>query len=218
MKRSMFHHGRWRAVVKKSMGSFLLFIAVLAIANIDTLYRGERASSGVEAGEDMVRSRQRLKKSLLAGEVGAEKAAPSSADLLRDTLADDELNGRNPYASLTNLDPLKAVLSSGVVTFQREAYRSPQYQDESGYDIVAYEIRHPDQSTSKILAYADSPVTDPQKQQVVVMIFHSNHGYIKQYLFYDGLLSGASQITMAQAEALFSHKLGGGIPFFSVSR
>ncbi len=41
--------------------------------------------------------------------------------------------------------------------FERTVFRSPDYQGESGYDLVQYEIEHKDGKTSTILAYLDRP-------------------------------------------------------------
>lgn len=74
---------------------------------------------------------------------------------LLDSLLGDEFSQGNPFDSLDNVYPFALMLQKGVRSFSRDAYRSPQFMGGLGYDVVKYEVVHPDQSRSFVLAYKD---------------------------------------------------------------
>lgn len=74
---------------------------------------------------------------------------------LLESLMQDEFSRGNPFDSLNNVYPLALILQKGVLSFERSAYRSPQFIGNLGYDVLKYEIQHRDQTRSHILAYKE---------------------------------------------------------------
>ncbi|MGE0763763.1 MAG: hypothetical protein AB7N80_10840 [Bdellovibrionales bacterium] len=72
----------------------------------------------------------------------------------------DEFNQGNPFYSMNNVYPIALILQKGVKSFNRDAYRSPQFMGGMGYDVVKYEILHTDRSKSYILAYKEKTGPD----------------------------------------------------------
>lgn len=204
---------------RRVFGSFLVSMAVLSIANIDTLWQEHIHRGDEEVVREATRHklRTRLKE---ATEAAVAHHDPTPMERLRFALTQDELGDLSPFAKLTTLEPLTAMMKLGVAGFQRQAFRSPQYKDEVGYDLVEYEIEHPDKNKSYVLAYLEYPLTEDQagKPVPVVIVMKANKGAARQAFFRDGELVEEGDLTLAQVQALVAQKLNAGVPFFSVSR
>ncbi len=151
------------------------------------------------------------------------------------SLEQDELLEQNPFAHLSNLDPIQEIMRKGVMTFHREVFRSPNYKSESGYDIISYVVEHTDSTQSTILAYlesdsahlesdsahleSDSTQTGEQEKVPFVVFMVSNAAKGSTYSFYrGGALVEQSQLTTGEASAFVAQRLKNGIPFLSVAR
>lgn len=222
---------RLRQLGKKIMVSFCLSAAVLAIANVDTVWQSRLHQSDYNPAR--MASRQKFRRRLAeaapatAAAAAAAKAAPDQHQLaqvqnLNNSLSRDEIADQNPFANLSTLDPLTAIMNKGIIKFQRQAYRSPAYRDEAGYDLVEYEIEHPDHSKSTIMAYLERPlVDDPSaapERVPVVMIVRADGDHTQQTLYRDGNLMEQTELSLADAQRLVAQKLNAGVPFFSVAR
>lgn len=202
-----------RQAAKKVAISFSLSAAVLSIANVDTIWEERAHRQDYEVVRQVTRQKLHAHFKQASGEAKPE----SRLEQLRFVLAQDELGLRNPYAELSSLAPLTELLKKGVRDFTRQAFRSPQYKEEVGYDLVAYEIEHDDGARSRVLAYLEAPLGGGDLVPVVVVMRASGEG-ARQALYRAGKLVEESDVTLLQAQNLVHQRLSAGIPFMSVSR
>lgn len=204
---------RLSRAAKKVVVSLSLSAGVLSIANIDTIWE-ERAH---RHDYEVVRqtTRQRLHASLSKG--ATTPVADPTLERLRGHLAQDEIGTRNPFADLSTIEPLTLVLAKGVKGFGRQAYRSPQYKEETGYDLVSYEIQHADQTVSRVLAYLETPLEGGEPVPVVLVMRAGGEG-ARQSLYRSGQLIEETDVTLLQAQNRVHQRLNAGIPFMSVAR
>jgi hypothetical protein len=126
---------------------------------------------------------------------------------------------------LSTLDPLQKVMQKGVADFHRETFRSPDYEEESGYDLLSYAIENKDGSKSTIMAYTEK-FEGKRAVYVVFMIGNGNgnsngnsNGDGAAYSFFrGGELIEQTDLTSAEADKLIAQRISQGIPFLSVSR
>jgi hypothetical protein len=212
-----------KAIGKKVLVSMCLSAGVLAIANVDSVWQ-ERLHT---ADYNPVRLESRQKFRARMAEVAPRIKEPEDSEAgtqlasFNTSLSQDEIGNRNPFANLSSLDPLSEIMNKGIVRFQRQAYRSPDYRKEAGYDLVEYEVIHPDRSQSTILAYMETPLVDDPSVQpvpVVMIVTAESKDQTKQTLYRDGNLVEQNQLSTADAHQLITQRLNAGIPFFSVSR
>ena len=206
-----------------------LFISsgILAIANVDSMLMDNGQSQ--EFTREKVRLaknrfRQQLETISQQAELKTNKPR-GLVNMLRDSLAQDEFHEVLPFANLSTLDPLTRLLAKGIAHFERTVYRSPDYQGESGYDLVQYDVEHVDGTQSAILAYLDRPqltisrnvgTADPRIP--IVMILEAQGLESAYSLYRSGNLVEQSQIPASDVSALVAQRISLSIPFMSVSR
>jgi hypothetical protein len=207
--------------LQKIVGSIFVSAAVLAIANVETIWQGYHRDELREEAQTLA-PKQIVPHIKLKAAVHGVKPLQSE---LSQTLEGDELKDANPYAELSTMDPLQQIMRRGVASYRRETYRSPDYQDEGGYDLVSYKIEHSDGSRSSILAYLEHPdghqarnVGAPDQRIPFVIFMVSNGETSRYYFFRSGQLIEQSDLTQDEAQSLVSHRIGQGVPFFAVSR
>lgn len=199
-----------------------LSAGVLATMNTELLWQDFQAPARNEVGA-VAKLVDGAASSARAHDDGGLTAAQVS---FQDSLAQDEMKDENPFLSLSSNDPLNKILDKGVLSFRREAFRSPNYREESGYDLLSYEITHPDKTVSTILAYLENPGAangEPQalggeERATFVMFMVSAGPQTAQYFFRKNTLIERSDLTPAEARAIVSRRLNTGVPFISVSR
>ena len=144
---------------------------------------------------------------------------------LSQSFEQDELNDMNPFTHLSSLEPLHQIMVKGVSRFRRATLRSPDYQDEGGYDLLSYEVEHNDGAKSSILAYLEKP--DPTMwrnvgapdQRIPFVIFMVSEGDHARYFFFrNGDLIEQSEMSASDAQALIARRMSLGIPLLSVAR
>jgi hypothetical protein len=170
-----------------------------------------------------LQGRENPKDRKVIGDAGGINSALIS---FQESLSQDELKEENPFDTLSSSDPLNKILDKGVLSFRREAFRSPHYQEESGYDLLSYEITHPDKSISTIVAYLENPggpgqvraIGEPDERAPFVMFMVSEGLHATQYFFRKGTLIEHSDLKPSEARAIVSRRLNTGVPFISVSR
>lgn len=206
----------WPAIGRHLFVSFALFAGLLSITNIDSLIHEARFE------QDFARARIKLAKERLREHLQAAKAKVISRKLesLRESLEQDEFGELNPFANLSTLDPITAVLARGVKGYTRSTFRSPEYTGDNGYDLVHYEVQHPDGKTSVIMAYLEKPLTASGGGNripfVMVMTTEGDHSSVA--LYKGGTLEERSEIDTREGESRISQRLNAGVPFLSVSR
>jgi len=204
---------------RKIFGSVCLSAGVLAIANSETIWQEYHRGDLQESHELINASNNRWRPK--AGREGVDMESATYKPLqsaLSRSLEQDELHEQNPFAHLSNLDPLQEVMRKGVSRFHRETFRSPTFKEESGYDMISYDVEHIDGSRSSILAYLESP--DAQaSERIPFVVFMVSAGSGSTYSFYRGnTLVEQSALTSSEAQAFVAHRLSEGIPFLSVAR
>lgn len=212
------------ALFKKILTSIFVSVALLAITSID-MFQREKGQEQKFAREKMRVAKDQLRQRLEAAAPTRTTKSRGMENMLRDSLAQDEFGEELPFAALTTLDPVNRILNKGVSHFERTVYRSPDYQGESGYDLVQYEIEHKDKTHSMILAYLDRPglnvsrnVGAPDPRVPVVMILGAQDGQTLYSLYRSGNLIEQTAIASADASGLVADRISLSIPFLSVSR
>ena len=203
---------RLRALLRNTFVSACAAIGLLAIANVDAIHQ-EPESPAYHAAS-AVPPRPRLNDRLIAPK-GA--LVPGVLADLRAALGAVELGRSNPFADLRDLKPLEAVLARGAVHFKRQSYRSAHYQEETGYDIVAFDITHSDQTKSTILAYLERTLEGPDVVPVVLLVTNGPER-AKQALFRGGELAESQSVPLSVAQSMVAQRVNAGVPFFSVAR
>lgn len=208
---------------KRIMTSVFMSAAILAIANIDTFVHENQQNKDFSR-EQMRVAKDRLRQRLQVTEPKTNKPR-GLVNMLRDSLAQDEFNDMVPFASLSTLDPLNKVLQKGVLHYERTVFRSPDYQGESGYDLVQYDIEHSGGKRSTILAYLDRPeltvsrnIGAPDPRIPVVMIIEGQGESSFYSLYRNGNLTEQTAIPAADVSGLVAQRIALSIPFLSVSR
>lgn len=203
--------------------SVSLSAGVLATMNMEMLWQEYNPPARNEVGSVAELQGRNSGKAILDSDDGGLNSALIS---FQESLVQDELKEQNPFNTLSSSDPLNKVLDKGVLSFRREAFRSPNYQEESGYDLLAYEVTHPDKSISNIVAYLENPgsatqgrgIGAPDERAPFVMFMVAGKGKTAQYFFRNGTLIEHSDLTQGEAQAIVSRRLNTGVPFISVSR
>lgn len=211
---------------RRVIGSFCVSAAVLAIANVETIWQEYHRAEIQESGRDLrYVARWRPQKAKVSNLKLPEDVRNPQQTQFNQSLKQDELNDENPFDHLGNLDPLKRIIALGIVKFRRETFRSPDYQQESGYDLLSYSVSQADGSHSTILAYLDRPelntwhnVGAPDVRIPFVAIVIGGGEQSSYNLYRNGELIEQSLLPGIEAEAIVSHKLSQGVPFMSVSR
>lgn len=215
--------GKFKLFSKHLASSIIISAAILSIANIDTLVH-EQGRDRDFAKAQMQLAKERLRQRL--EESSARNSKPrGQTNILRESLAQDEFGEILPFASLSTLDPLAKVFEKGVKSFERTVFRGPDYQGESGYDLVQYEIEHFNGSKSSVLAYLDRPaltlsrnVGDPDVRVPVVVIMEARGEIAAYSLYRSGNLVEQSKIPSEDMSDLVARRISSSIPYLSVSR
>jgi len=216
-------HKAWEQI-KKILGTLAMSAGVLAIANMELIWQNYRASDRPESRINTQSKNPVAQKMNVALETRAQNFKPLQSELSR-SLEQDELKDENPFAHLSNLEPLRLLMKKGVAKFHRDTYRSPDYQEESGYDLISYEIEHTDGGKSTILAYLEKPSASIWRnvgapdQRVAYVVFLVAQGEKTFYsAFRAGDLIEQSELSIADAQNLVAKRLSESVPFLSVSR
>ncbi len=148
---------------------------------------------------------------------------PESARKLITQMEQDEFNEGHPFYAITNIFPVAKVLDKGVVNFQRQAYRTSEFVMGSGYDLVKYEILHPDNQKSHIVAFkqrtapGQNPVGRPdQRPTFTLIVVPQDNGLVHSSLYYNGMLQTTDSLSMEQAMSEISEKLRRSTPWLAM--
>src|SRR6185312_12646006 len=95
-------------------------LAVIVTVNNELIVQPYRAKP--EVNEFLLKYKAKMGHIIAAPTPSTFKPLQSA---LSQSLEQDELKDENPFAHLSNLDPLKEIMRKGVVKFHRETYRSP---------------------------------------------------------------------------------------------
>lgn len=222
LKSLAFDKQRLIGILRKTLASLCLSAGVLSVATIDSLYtENEHAGDLVKAR--IAKSRQVLETRTFR----AKQLLNSQSSSLRESLAQDEFGEVNPFASLSSLDPLTAILERKVKSFQRQAFRSPDHQEESGYDLVHYEIQLADGGRADILAYLErASLTSergvgagaPEDRVPFVVIMNESKDSTAYAYYRAGDLLENAILPLSETRALLAQRLSAGVPFLSVAR
>lgn len=221
LKPFAFDKQRLIGLIRKTLASLCLSAGVLSVATIDSLYtENEHAGDLVKAR--IAKSRQVLESRTFR----AKQLLNSQSSNLRESLAQDEFGEVNPFASLSSLDPLTAILERKVKSYQRQAFRSPDHHEEAGYDLVHYEIQLGDGGRADILAYlerasltSERGVGASAEERVPFVIIMNESKDSTAYAYYRaGDLLENTILPLSETRALLAQRLSAGVPFLSVAR
>lgn len=205
---------KYAGPLKKILVSICMSVGMLAIANVETIwqeYHHDELREDLSARKSLtIRSRPARRVPLNLKPAGAHVKTGSQQDLFTESLERDEMGDQNPFANLKNLAALQQILAKGVTSFTREAYRSPNYQGESGYDLLSYVIQQADGGRSTILVYMEGV------PYVTFAVGTSSKSDVSTYRA--GLLQESLELSTADAESHFARRLNVAVPFLSVAR
>jgi hypothetical protein len=202
-------------LIRKFFLSVFLSAAILAITNFEAFWHQPNVNEIVN--EKL--STQRRARTHLESATNKDAKLSAITNRLKESLLADELGDANPFTGLGTLEPLKEVLSRGVASFERQAYRSPGHKEEFGYDLLVYEITHSDATHSVIMAYLENELQRTEAARVpVVVIQLPTGGSFKQTSYRAGHLLDQLEATADQAQDLVARHMNSSIPFFSVAR
>jgi len=210
-------HKIWETIQKGLVG-ICLFAGTLAIVNMETIWQEYHRDEHTEINRFLIRRDQKIPSSFSSAQRTKEKEDGTFKPLqsgLSQSLEDDELLDENPFAHLSTLDPLQKLTQKGVAKFHRETFRSPDYREESGYDLLSYAVEHTDGSKSTIMAYTEK--FDGKRAVYVVFLIGNADGSSYSY-FRNGELLEQSDLTPGEANKLIAQRISQGIPFLSVSQ
>lgn len=204
----------------KILISCFVSAGVLSIANVDTMI------SEQEHAHEFTRERVRLVKERLREKLIAQAPVKiGKGTELRESFTEDEFGEINPFAGLSTLDSLTSLFARGVSGYDRNTYRSPDYHGESGYDLVHYQVKHPDGGVSSVLAFLDRPelttslnVGSSEVRVPVVMVMVQKGERTEYTLYKGGNLIEQSQIPSSDIEGIVAQRVNASVPFLSVSR
>jgi hypothetical protein len=220
-------HKIWPAI-KKGAVTISLAAGVLSIANVENIWQEYQSQEHLEQNRFLAAAKDPSRKAKPHAKlpINDERAAvkPLQSELSR-SFEDDEILDANPFAHLSTLEPLQKIMQKGVAHFQRETLRSSDYQEESGYDILSYEIEHSDGTKSEVMAYLEKKdpnevrnIGAPDTRTVFVVVMVANGPTSDISFFRGGELIQQSALSTSEAQALVSNRLSEGVPFLSVSR
>jgi hypothetical protein len=199
----------------------ILAMGLLAMMNVES---PENVAQGQWRRTD-IRQRNSFTRMYQAAVSATGLSKSSMAKKLKEVMNSDELGVGNPYENLSSDDSLKNILQSKVTAFERKTMRSPAYHDESGYDMVHYEILHDSGEISTILAYVEADTNESSEGQPelheenVVLVVLTSQGEKNQYALYrNGTLEEVREIMPEEGQSMIAQRMATGIPFLSVSR
>lgn len=196
--------------------SVVLSAGVLSIANVDSIWQEQNHADDL-ADARKIKSQQIFRERLKLAQNPKREAAGSPASEFRASLTSDELGEINPFAALATVEPLGRMIGLGIVNFERETYRSPKYKEETGYDVVHYDIEHRDGAHSSVLAYLEQDFLNGEKRAVVVFLKATAAGH-HYSLYKGGVLVDQSMLPADRAQEMVAQRLSSAIPFMSVAR
>jgi hypothetical protein len=124
-------------------------------------------------------------------------------------LNSDEFQNRLVFDYLSSYEPLAHILKKGVLSYERKTLRTPGYNNEEGYDLISYEIKHPLGGLSRIVAYLSKPANDGGERQKRIVILSGQSGEINAELiqFEAESLTQQNQISWAKGHAMLDSEL-----------
>lgn len=147
-----------------------------------------------------------------------------TADLLRQMQA-DRFQTENPYHNLTNVYPVALMLSKGVSRWNRHVYRSSEFNQEYGYDVVKYEITHDDTSTSYILAYREKSLDqrlwlgeEDQRPTLTTFLVNRGDGRVFRMHFTNGEITQSDNVDLTIGLSAIEDKIDTTTPIASRDR
>lgn len=120
-------------------------------------------------------------------------------DELISSLKTDEISGVSPFQNPEN-EPLATIMKSKVISYNRTTYRSPNHAEESGYDVVHYEISTSSDKTIEIMGVAD------RETDISTLFLFDNSALKQNYL--GGSLSTQKKISWEEAKKEIEDRTG----------
>lgn len=214
-------HKIWPAI-RKVGATVSISAGLLAVANVETIWQEYHRIDHQEKNRFLTKSEDKPKPRAHVKEASGDEKKVNYKPLqsaLSQSLEEDEILDANPFAHLSTLEPLQKIMQKGVAHFKRETFRSADFHDESGYDMLSYDIEHNDGSKSGVIAYLEKAEGSGANTSSVFVVFMVGDGTNSALSFFrGGQLLEQSQLSTAEVQTLVAHKLSQGIPFLSVSR
>lgn len=112
----------------------------------------------------------------------------------------------SPFENKFSIELISAILDRGVESFVRRPFRSPQHMWPDGHDVVVFEVKHIDATTSWLLAYRQK--TNPfdlmiggadMRPTFNIFFVAKDSTSVDALMFQDGKLQGASPVPTERA-------------------
>lgn len=134
----------------------------------------------------------------------------------------DRFQSGNPYHNLSNIYPVALLLSKGVVHWNRHVFRSADFNQENGYDVVKYEITHDDTSTSYIFAYREKNLAErlwlgeeDKRPTLATFLVNRGDGRVFRMHFLNGEIEQSDNVDLSVALSSIQDKVEKSTPIAS---
>ncbi len=203
--------------LSKSHYTFLVILSVYFVTRLEV----ERPISA-DLVDPVVQARAKrvasVKNQIEASATAATGPIQKVDSELAQMMAEDELEGANPYADLSTPVSLQEIFNRGVTGFERKTYRSSTYKETFGYDLVTYEVKHK-KGSSVVLAHTEKTDLEGFEPKVyVVFINPLSDGIVRWTQYEDQLLAYDRVLSEDEAKDQLASLTRSSVPFLSVSR
>lgn len=145
------------------------------------------------------------------------------AKRLFESLGRDEFTSTQPFYNFADVKPLKDLLHLGIKDFKRSLYRSPQFLMAQGYDIVKYEITHPNGWNSYVVAYkrsmenmtAPMGIVEDARPTFTLFVIAQSAANATSSLYENGTLKSAENLETVKALAGIDQWIDMSTPFLA---
>lgn len=144
-----------------------------------------------------------------------------SRELLNQMMT-DRFQSQNPYHNLSSVYPVALILSKGVTRWNRHVYRSSDFNQEYGYDVVKYVITHDDTSTSYLFAYRERNIEqrlwlgeEDKRPTLATFLVNRGDGRVFRMNFVNGDIEQSDNIDLSVALDSMQNKMNKATPIAS---
>lgn len=137
-------------------------------------------------------------------------------------MMEDRFQSQNPYHNLSSVYPVALMLSKGVTSWNRHVYRSSEFNQEYGYDVVKYVITHDDTSTSYLFAYREKNQEqrlwlgeEDKRPTLATFLVNRGDGLVFRMNFVNGDIEQSDNIDLSVALNSMQDKMNKATPIAS---
>lgn len=123
------------------------------------------------------------------------------------SLKEDAFGEQAIFANLSTFEPVMNIVKKGVVSFERKTFRTSNYHDEGGYDLIVYEVHHPLSTQSRVMAYFERKLGELPILKIVFLTGRPGESSGELVEFANGIVASHKDIAWLDAQSIFEHEL-----------